>query len=105
MKIEEMIQGIIGQEDLLNYYNVNLSYEELPRGVRGFVFSHDGLYFIIIDKYLCTKKKRQTLIHELVHIKLNHLVQYDKDLFEFYIEGYEDEAEKYMNEIMNQEII
>lgn len=100
MKIKEMLQGVIGQEDLLNYYNVSLSYEVLPHGVRGFVFNHDGIYFIILDRYMCSKKRKLTLIHELAHIELNHLQQCNKDLFEFYIDGYEDEANEYIDNLL-----
>ena len=43
---------------------------------------------------------KKTLLHELAHIELNQLCQIDKDLFAFHIEQYEDEANRYIKEIM-----
>lgn len=102
MNIKALIQGVIGQDELLNYYNVTLSYEELPHGIFGFVFNYDGINFIMINKRISYYKRRKTLIHELAHIELNQLCQADKDLFAFYIEQYEDEADKYVQRIKEE---
>jgi len=34
--------------------------------------------------------------------KIIQLCQYDKDLFAFYVDKYEDEASKYIKQIMNE---
>ena len=47
MNLKNMIMGNINQQELLNYHNASVIYEELPSGVRGFVFYHDDIYFII----------------------------------------------------------
>ena len=47
-------------------------------------------------------KKKKTLLHELAHIELNQLCQSNKDLFAFFIDNYEDEANKYIKEIMKE---
>ncbi len=102
MKIKDLITGVVSQQELLNYYNVSVIYEELPYGIRGFVFSNDGIYFIILSKYLSYYKKKKTLLHELAHIELNQLCQSNKDLFAFYIDKYEDEADEYIKNIMKE---
>ena len=89
-------------DKLANYYNVSVIYEELPCGICGFVFNHDGVYFIILSKYLSYYKKKKTLLHELAHIELNQLCQSNKDLFAFFIDSYEDEADNYIKEIMKE---
>ena len=43
MTIKELITGVINQQELLNYYNASIIYEELPNNIRGFVFNHDGI--------------------------------------------------------------
>ena len=102
MNIKELIMGVINQQELLNYYNASVIYEELPCVIRGFVFNHDGVYFIILSKYLSYYKRKKTLLHELAHIELNQLCQSNKDLFAFFIDNYEDEADKYIKEIMKE---
>ena len=47
-------------------------------------------------------KKKETLLHELAHIELNQLGQANKDLFAFFIDNYEDEADRYIKEIMKE---
>lgn len=102
MNLKNLIQGEIEQKDLLNYYNVCLNYEPLPKGIKGLVFSYDNINFIFISKNLSYYKKKKTLLHELAHIELNQLCQFDKDLFAFHIEQYEDEADKYIKNLLNE---
>ena len=96
MNINNLLLGEVTQWDLLNYYNVTLLYDELPKKINGFVFNYDGINFIILNKNLSYYKRKKTLIHELAHIELNQLCQADKDLFAFHIQDYEDEADKYI---------
>lgn len=99
MNIRALLKGDITQNDLLNYYNASIVYDILPYRIAGFVFNYDGINFIIIDKHLSYFKKKRTLLHELAHIELNQLGQINKDLFAFYIDKYEDEADRYIKYI------
>ncbi len=99
MNIRALLKGDITQNDLLNYYNASIVYDILPYRIDGFVFNYDGINFIIIDKHLSYFKKKRTLLHELAHIELNQLGQINKDLFAFYIDKYEDEADRYIKYI------
>lgn len=96
MNIENLLRGEVSQSDLLNWYNATICYDELPKCVNGYVFNHDNIYFIMVNKSLSTYKKKKTIIHELTHIYLNHLNQNDKDLFAFHRTDYEDEADRYI---------
>lgn len=94
-----LLKGEISQTDLLNYYNASIIYDKIPKSVRGFVFEYDNVNFIIINKNLSNYLKKKTIIHELAHIELNQLNQRKTELFEFYINEYEDEAEMYVKNI------
>lgn len=102
MNIKSLIRGEIEQSDLLNWHNATIVYDELPFFVNGYVFNYDGVYFIMINKYLSYYKKKKTILHELAHIELNQLCQANKDLFAFFIDKYEDEADRYIKEIMEE---
>jgi len=100
MNIKSLIKGEIKQQELLNWYNATILYDTLPQIVNGYVFNYDGVYFIILNNSIGLNKRKKTLLHELAHIELNQLCQIDKDLFAFHIDQYEDEANKYIKEIM-----
>jgi len=98
--LKDLLNGDVTQQEVLLWYNANVTYEVLPVGIHGFVFNHKGIYNIFINKNLSYYKRKKTLLHELAHIELNQLCQIDKDLFAFHIDQYEDEANKYIKEIM-----
>lgn len=100
--IKELLMGVITQQEILNYYNATLLFKELPNEVNGYVFYYRGIYCIIVDKNRSYYKKKKTILHELAHIELNQLCQKDKDLFAFYIDKYEDEANEYLKKIMKE---
>ncbi len=102
MNISNLVKGEISQKDLLNYYNATIIYEELPNSIQGLVFKYDSIFFILIDKNLSYYKKRKTILHELAHIELCQLEQYDKDLFALKVNKYEDEADEYIKFILNE---
>ena len=102
MNILSLLNGEITQKDLLNYYNVTITYEKLPKNVNGYVFNYKGIYNIMVNKNLSYYKKKKTILHELAHIELNQLCQYDKDLFALNIEKYEDEADRYIKFLMEE---
>lgn len=98
--IRDLLEGNIKQEDVLHYYNATITYESLPKGIKGFVFSYRGINNIIIKCGMSRHLSKKIILHELAHIELNHLNQVNKDLIAFYIAGYEDEADYYIDEIM-----
>lgn len=101
MNIYNLLKGEINQNELLNYYNATINYVKLPYGINGCVFGYKGFFIIFIDRFLSKQKKENTLLHELTHIELSQLEQYDKDLFETNRNKYEDEADKYLENILN----
>ena len=94
--INQLLKGVIGQNEILNYYNATIINKDLPNEVNGFVFYYRDIYCIIINKNLSYYKRKKTILHELAHIELNQLCQIDKDLFAFHIQEYEDEADRYI---------
>ena len=95
--IKELLNGSKTQKEVLGYYNANITYKELPKNVYGIVFNYKGINNIIINENLSYYKKRKTILHELAHIELNQLEQCNKDLFAFYINEFEDEADRYID--------
>lgn len=100
MKIIDLLKGNITQKELLNYYNTTIRYTHLPEGINGFVMQYKGFHVIYVDNNLTYYKKRKTILHELAHIELGQLEQRDKDLLAFKIDKYEDDADKYIKNIL-----
>lgn len=105
MNIKALLKGIITLEELLNYYNATIIYVNWDyKDIRGLVDYYNGYYFIFINNNMSYYKKKKTILHELAHIELNQLCQSNKDLFAFFVEKYEDEADKYLNNL-KQDIV
>ena len=102
--IKELLDGGITQQDLLNYYDANITYRSLPKGIDGLVFNYRGINNIFINNNLSYYRKKKTIVHELAHIELNHLGQVNNELFAFKINDYEDEADFYISKIKKKEI-
>lgn len=103
MNLKNLLLGNITQDEFLNYHNATINYISIPfEEIRGLVDYYQGYYFIYINKDLSYYKKKKTLLHELAHIEKNQLCQADKDLFAFHIQEYEDEADRYIKEIMEE---
>lgn len=102
--IKELIKGVIGQDELLNYYNATITYVDMPIRVKGCVHCYKGIYDILINKNLSWYKRKETIIHELAHIELSQLEQVNSDLFAFYIDKYEDEANRYIEKLKKEEL-
>ncbi len=100
MEIYNLLKNEITQQELLNYYNANITIIELPKGINAFVFSYRNIHNIIINKNLSYYKRKKAILHELAHIELSHLQQKDNDLFAFKIDKYEDEADRYIKIIL-----
>lgn len=104
MNLYNLLSKEITQQELLNYYNATITYESLPARVKGCVFQYKGIYNIFINKSLSYYKKKKTILHELAHIELNQLKQISNDLFAFYINKYEDEADRYIKYLLENKI-
>lgn len=101
MNLYNLLCGEITQQELLNYYNATITYEELPSDIKGCVFVYKNINNIMINKNLSYYFKKKTIIHELAHIELSQLNQIDNDFFAFKISKYEDEADKYVEFLLN----
>jgi Zn-dependent peptidase ImmA (M78 family) len=99
--IKELLRGVIGQEEILNYYNATITYIDMPITIRGCVHYYKGMYDILINEKLSYYKRKKTIIHELAHIELSQLEQINNDLFAFYIDKYEDKANRYIEKLIN----
>ena len=100
MNIYNLLKGNITQQELLNHYNVDITYLELPSGINGFVYCYKSIFNIFINKHLPYCKRKTTILHELAHIELNQFNQLDNDLFTFKIDQYEDDVDEYIKRIL-----
>lgn len=96
MNLYNLLSGEITQRDLLDNYNATITYINLPKKINGYVFNYKGINNIFINNNLSYYKKKKTILHEIAHIELNQLNQYDKDLIYLKIDKYEDEADRYV---------
>lgn len=102
MNLYNLLSKQITQQELLNYYNATIVYDELPKNINGCVTNHRGINLIIINDKLSYYKKKKTILHELAHIELNQLNQLNKDLFAFKVDKYEDEADLYIKMLLDK---
>ncbi len=102
MNLFDLLSKQITQSDLLNYYNATVVYKSLPFLVDGFVTNYKDINVIVINNELSTYMKKKTILHELSHIELCHLGQQDKELLQFKVKKYEDEADKYIKFLLEQ---
>lgn len=104
MNLKNLLLGNITQSELLNYYNATIIQTDIPyKDVRGFVDYYKGIFFIYVNKNLSYYKRKKTTLHELAHIELNQLQQIDNaDLFAFFIDKYEDEADRYIKSLLKE---
>lgn len=99
MNLYNLFSKQITQDELLNYYNATIVYDNLPEKVNGCVFNYRGINVIIIEKNLSYYKKKKTILHEIAHIELCHLNQICP-LTAFKIDKNEDEADKYIKQLL-----
>lgn len=102
MNLYNLLSKQITQQELLNYYNATIIYEKLPKNINGYVTNYRGYNLIFININLSYYKKRKTILHELAHIELNQLNQFNKDLFAFKVDKYEDDADIYIKMLMDK---
>jgi len=96
MKLYNLLSKEITQQELLNYYNATIIYDNLPNKINGCVTNYRGINLIFINNNLSHYKKKKTILHELAHIELNQLNQLDNDLFALKVDKYEDDADLYI---------
>lgn len=93
----------ITQAEYLTYNNAKITKISLPRRIYGFIFKYKDNNIIVINKNISYDKQKKTILHELAHLELNHLDN-KKSLLEFKIEGIEDEADRYVNFLIENTI-
>lgn len=93
-----LLRGEISQDEYMNYNNVKIVKIDLPKRIYGFIFNYRNINLIVTNKYIFQKKYDVTLLHEFAHLELSHL---DKMCLDFKIEGIEDEADKYVEFLLN----
>ena len=103
MNLYNLLNKEIDLDDLLNYYNANITLIDLPPYIHGFIFQYENIYNILINKNLSYYKRKKTILHELAHIELNQLCQANNDLFAFHINKYEDEANRYIKFLIGKD--
>lgn len=89
-----LLDGQISQEEYLYLNNIDLEFVDIPKYIYGFICKHKENFLIAINKNLSDEKKKKTILHELAHFELNHC---EKDFIKYKIEDIEDEADRYMN--------
>ena len=102
--IKQLLEGVIGQDEILRHYNATITYIDMPSNIRGCVHYYKEIYDILINKNLSYYKKKKTILHELAHIELSQLCQINRDLFAFHIDKYEDEANRYIKFLLENKI-
>ena len=99
--LKELLLGNITQDEYFNQNNIMVLSDKLPFKVYGCVFLYRDRHCIVINKSLSYYKQKKTILHEIAHIELNHIYK-RKRLMEFRIEGFEDEADEYIKNIMEE---
>lgn len=99
--LKALLCGEISQSDYLIHNDVTLLYQELPKKIYGFIFNYKGINIITINTNISNQKKKMTILHEFAHLELSHLYN-KKRLLEFKIENIEDEADEYIESILEE---
>ena len=97
--LKDLLNGDITQEEYLNRNNISLREYKLPKYIYGFIYKHNNIKLIAINKNLSRKKKQFTILHEFAHYELGHL-----DKVCYCLEDIEDEADNYIKEVLNGNI-
>lgn len=98
-----LLNGEIEENEYLIINNAKILYKKLPSKIYGFIYEYRGLNIIVINWNMSKEKKKKTIIHELSHLELHHLDK-EKQLLEFSIEDIEDEADKYVKYLLDNQL-
>ncbi len=96
----ELLRGELTQEEYLIINNARIIYKKLPKKIYGFVNKYKDIYLIVINWNISKEKKIKTILHEFAHIELHHIDR-NSELYAFSIENAEDEADKYIDFLLN----
>ena len=78
-----LLLGEIKQKEILNLYNSEINYINLPQRINGFTFYYKGINSIYINQNLSDPKKLETLLHEISFIELNNFYYLQKKPFQY----------------------
>lgn len=95
--LSALLNEEITQDDFTRFYDVTIVWKKLPKYVWGFTFKKKRIY-VVINSSLGEKNRRITLLHEFAHVELHHL---DKEFVKAKIQGMEDEADNYIEFLLN----
>lgn len=96
--LASLLNGEITQEEYINCNNIKILDFSLPKRIYGFIFNYRNINFIIVNKCISIEKHKYTILHEFAHLELNHL---SKLRLNFKIEGIEDEADRYIDFLLD----
>lgn len=95
--LSALLNEEITQDDFTRFYDVTIVWKKLPKYVWGFTFKKKRIY-VVINSSLGEKNKKLTLLHEFAHVELHHP---DKEFVKAKIQGLEDEADNYIEFLLN----
>ena len=95
--LSALLNEEITQDDFTRFYDVTIVWKKLPKYVWGFTFKKKRIY-VVINSSLGEKNKKLTLLHEFAHVELHHL---DKEFVKAKIQGIEDEADNYIEFLLD----
>ena len=95
--LSALLNEEITQDDFTRFYDVTIVWKKLPKYVCGFSFKKKRIY-VVINSSLGEKNRKLTLLHEFAHVELHHL---DKEFVKAKIQGMEDEADNYIEFLLN----
>ena len=95
--LSALLNEEITQDDFTRFYDVTIVWKKLPKYVWGFTFKKKRIY-VVINSSLGEKNRKLTLLHEFAHVGLHHL---DKEFVKAKIQGMEDEADNYIEFLLN----
>lgn len=96
--LKDLLNGDITQEEYLNRNNISLREYKLPKYIYGFIYKHNNIKLVAINKNLSRKKKQFTILHEFAHYELGHL-----DKVYYCLEDIEDEADELINSLLKED--
>lgn len=95
--LSALLNEEITQDDFTRFYDVTIVWKKLPKYVWGFSFKKKRIY-VVINSSLGEKNRKLTLLHEFAHVELHHL---DKEFVKAKIQGMEDEADNYIEFLLD----
>lgn len=93
MKLKNLINNDITQEDYLRFKNATLFFKKLPNEIGGLIVRKRDINIIIINNYLNAEEQKKAFLHEITHLELNHTYKYrilnnDANVYEKEVDNY-----------------